>query len=459
MTQTIDYKMESQIKTDLKDFVQAIAVFILFTGTSIYINTGENAVDTLSNVIQFVGGPFLMSSLSQIPFNNLRKSIRPFTSMLINDPYIKILKFYNNVNKIIISDSVKPKINKYNELLIKYRSMMLKDDSYKSEYKFDPDEVIELIDYIITITSENGINKTDKQILQNMISKIDIILDNYKISEQLRDYVLKPIIGNFYTDSHNKMPFCPIYLFGAPGTGKTRFVELLAKELVVPILKFSKDNKPIINEYHEETVETDYKISFNKRLVSSMAHVVYTYKKQKKPMGIFFIDELDKIVFEHTGRNRDYSNIGTYLLHILNPGNTFINDSYIDISVDIRDVLIIATVNKQLSKVDNVFKPLEDRFISIQFPNVPSNLKKKIAINHAINVCFKRKLSKEEMKEVIYLSQKDKSEGVRKLLKSIQMYSTDVIHNQIFSSTSWNDLKRKINQDSKESKKIKLVQN
>ena len=112
-----------------------------------------------------------MSSISQIPINNFRSSIKPFTTLFTVDPFKKILEYEKLFKTMEIDEKIKPKIKKYIDILVKYRSFSLRDKLNEYEFKnINFEQVLELIDYYVVLTTKNK-KRTDENEIKQMIKK------------------------------------------------------------------------------------------------------------------------------------------------------------------------------------------------------------------------------------------------------------------------------------------------
>ena len=162
-------------------------------------------------------------------------------------------------------------------------------------------------------------------------------------------------------------------------------------------------------------------------------------KTNKKEFGIFFIDEFDKYFSEKEENN----SLSIFLLKLLNPDKTSVEDPYLQIDFPTKNILFVCTGNKKLTEISKELVSLESRFVKIRFPSIPDKLKLDIALDNARNF-FDRALSDKETQDIKELVSNDKDEdtgepreGVRQLIMDVQFYFRETQNKKIFEDTSW----------------------
>jgi len=427
----MNIEMNKQREIDIKNAIKSTFQLVLFIGISTCFNYSKQKSFqyNISKVLSFLGGQYLMSSISSASIEHFKINIQPLIAKYINDPYKKILDYECFDLTTIEDENIRKKVQQLIELGIKNRSKYLKDKD-KCDYYY-LDKTINLIDFFITVSKKTKKLKPNE--LTNLIEKMNAIVALNTNATELKEKVLKPIIGNMVIDE--KMPFSPIYLVGEPGTGKTLFVNTLAKELDIPIFKVDHKTELISNQFTSHHFDgrafDNESVHFNISKTSTISKIVFEFKK-KGYMGILFVDELDKCAIIKDRHNT--SDMTLFLLRILNDDSE-IHDSYLSANVDIRNVLVICTGNKNLSDIDSNLQPLEERFVTIKFPSINPDLKLKIALNYAskcLNEPLSEPLSERHIEEIKKLTNADDRPGVRLLFQNIRQYITKYKHEKLF---------------------------
>jgi ATP-dependent Lon protease len=424
------------MNSDIKNAVMSTILLIVCIIISLHLNTEPNVSDTLKNTLSFMGGQYLMSSFTKIPITRFISSIKPFTSIISGGEFKKIIDYVENTDLKNIDEKYRLSIEKYVNMLLEHRSKKLRDVySFGFEFK----EIMDLVE-ILTVMGSND-NVIEKNDIRQYVKSIDNILVTYENKQELKDFIFKPILGNFYMTQKKRIPICPIYLCGEPGVGKTRFVNLLSEKLDIPIKILEEEDTNVIGYYSK--IISSHTISFKRENMSPITNIIYEWKNNGKIMGIIFVDELDKMISKEVENSHKYSKIGRFLLKILGTGNTHLRDPYIDIDIDVSNMLVICTGNKKLSEISDDFKPLEERFITINFPSVNMETKIIIALKYA-NECLFRDLSKEERIAVISITKEDTHSGVRILKQNVEIYVRKIQFDDLFKDTTWKKNKKVI---------------
>lgn len=425
-----DFFLE-KLNDDQKKLFTSSSQFFLFMIFAVYFNRKENRSKTAMATFAFLGGPYLMSSLTQEPIDNFKSALVPFLpQFIIQDRNKKIFKYQKKYDLIKGNLSTSER-EKFSSLLTEFeisRKVVLQNDWESTREQEMLDRSFPVLDYLFKLTSV--LSTTHQQTyIKGMTLKLDEIVKNYDsgVTRILREKVLKPVIVNMDIKLAEKMPISPIYLKGAPGTGKTRFVNLLAETLQIPIINFEY---LVTNIDDDNSNQYNYGASFREKKVHPFTKLVYKMKTKHKNIGVFFIDELDKN-FSHNDKK-----LGVFLLKLLNPDKEFVEDPYLGINISIKETLVICTGNKNLPEISDDLTSLENRFVTIEFPALSNELKKNIALEHAQKY-FKRDLTFDETNYVDHMVISDKNPGVRQLIMNIQAYAREKTQYTIFNGTQW----------------------
>lgn len=255
--------------------------------------------------------------------------------------------FVEQLSKLQASDEVKEKINKE----IK-RFQKCSDSS--SESAVERGYIETLLELPWDKVSEDNLD----------INRAEAILDeNHYGLEKVKERILEFLAVRKMTGKTNSSIIC---LVGPPGTGKTSIAKSVAQALD------KKYTRICLGGVRDEAEIRGHRRTY----VGAMpGRIVGALKQAGVKNPLMLLDEIDKVSNDYKG------DTFSALLEVLDPDqNEHFRDHYIEIPVDLSQVLFLATANS----VSTIPRPLLDRMEVIEVSGYTENEKFHIAKEHLL---------------------------------------------------------------------------
>lgn len=416
-------KIYESFSDDKRIVFSSLLNLSLYSLFALYVNRQKTKTETFKKTYEFMGGMYLMSTLSKQPIENFIKSLKLVlpTFLIKGDGYEyqklsnKYKLFQEMEDKTGIPESTLKEIEYSYKYMKKCFEYELRNEDTRG---FDYKKYIPTLNFVLDIwLNKQDVVKPENESLETLINRFKNIGNS-----ELKEKVLKPIIGNLFSDV--KIKVTPIYLKGEPGVGKTHYVEQLSKKLKIPLIQFEQES------YHD---------GIGPVKLEKISCVTKLYIKTDS-FGILFIDEIDKQLNQHAktvyNRDSDKSLYEKLLLTLGDVDNFIWLDPQLQINIPIDNIIIICAGNEYPSEIDEKYKPLEDRFLKIDFPPLEYELKLKIVCEKSKKY-LNRELKTEELEFLTNLTRENKDPGVRQLLIEVKDYCRKQLHLEIFKGTEW----------------------
>ena len=303
-------------------------------------------------------------------------------------------------------DEEKREFNKYNDQLKKLK--MSKEVKEKVEYELsrlklsnssDGNNIRSYLDWVVALPW----NKATKDSFD--IEKASGILDEEHYGlEEVKERILEYLAVKQYTKSLKGPILC---LVGPPGVGKSSIAKSIAKSINKKFVRIS------LGGIRDEAEIRGHRRTY---IGAMPGRLVYALKEAKVNNPLILLDEIDKLSADYKGNPADA------LLEVLDQNqNKEFRDSYMEVPIDLSNVLFITTANS----LDTIPRALLDRMEIIQVSGYTYEEKVHIAKNHLIKKAMEEygvdeniiKISDNTIKEIV--NGYTKESGVRSLERQI----------------------------------------
>ncbi|MCD7884981.1 MAG: endopeptidase La [Lachnospiraceae bacterium] len=289
----------------------------------------------------------------------LREQIRVIQEELGEDTLLSDVRHYQEAaGKLLAPDAVKEKICKEAERL-KSIGMNSAENSVVRGY----------VETLLEIPWEKA--STDNHDLKNARKILD--QDHYGL-EKVKERVLEFLAVRCLTEKGDSPIIC---LVGPPGTGKSSIAQSIARALDKKFVRISLGG--VRDEAEIRGHRRTYVGAMPGRIVDGLRQAGV-----KNPLML--LDEIDKVSSDYKG------DPSSALLEVLDSEqNSHFRDNYVELPVDLSEILFIATAND----VHTIPRPLLDRMELIEVTSYTANEKFHIAKEHLM----KKQLSHNGLKK------------------------------------------------------------
>ncbi len=221
--------------------------------------------------------------------------------------------------------------------------------------------------------------------------------------EKVKDHILEHLAVISHTKTKKGDVMCFI---GPPGVGKTSLARSIAEATGREFMRMS------LGGVNDESEIRGHRRTY---IGAMPGKLVQLLAKAKTKNPLILLDELDKTGSSHKGDPADA------LLEVLDPEqNSTFNDHYLDIDIDLSEVMFIATANSY-----NIPGPLRDRMDIIELSSYTELEKLAIAKDHLLPEAYKENgLTSEDIKFtdeglLFLINHYTKEAGVRNLMREL----------------------------------------
>ncbi len=263
----------------------------------------------------------------------------------------------------------------YKEQLEKQLEALQASDEIKEKIKKEINRFLRMSDNSSESSVERGYLETLMELPWDKVSEdnLDIdhaqqILDDKHYGlDKVKERILEFLAVRSMTKKGNSPIIC---LVGPPGTGKTSIAKSVAESLNKQYIRICLGG--VRDEAEIRGHRRTYVCAMPGRIASGL-------KQAGVKNPLMLLDEIDKVSNDYKG------DTFSALLEVLDPDqNSHFRDHYVELPLDLSEVLFLATANS----VTNIPRPLLDRMEIIEVSGYTENEKFHIAKEHLMNKQF-----------------------------------------------------------------------
>ncbi len=245
--------------------------------------------------------------------------------------------------------------------------------------RFYPDQFAPAVHFITTVLE---LPLQSKRATFNS-EKITHLFDGYppQLIEKVESFVVRQVMNQLVQQDETlhqpkQGKRVSAYFYGAPGSGKTRFAELIAKALDLPFARISLEGASISDLVGRGPKSGDPTPGL---IAKAMSQIQSDGVKAKNM--VLFIDEADRII---NSTQPGSSDILPFMLKLLDPENKSFNNPFFNIDIDTSQLIIILAGNYQIND-----EALRKRLFLVNFDGFNADFKKKIVWESTLPKLFK----------------------------------------------------------------------